>query len=69
LGRLTSGSICMFEMFINVYCASGFKMMIWANGVFVLIGGSTSMEPIDYMDMSWLRAIGACTVWGGGRVH
>jgi len=36
-------------------------MMIWANGVFALIGGTTSMEFIDYMDMFWLGAIKACT--------
>ncbi len=47
LGRLTNGS----KMLFNVYCASNSKMMIRVNGVFMLIGGSTSMEFIDCMDM------------------
>ncbi len=55
----------MFEMFIRVYCAFDFEMMIWANGVFALIGGSTSMEPIDCMDVFWFGAIWACIAWGG----
>jgi len=56
-----NGSICMFEVLFSVYCASNSRMMIWANGVFMLIRGSTSMELIDYMDVSWFGAIGACT--------
>jgi hypothetical protein len=52
LGGLTSGSNCMFEMLFNVYCASGSGMMIQINGVSALIGRFTSMELIDYMDMS-----------------
>jgi hypothetical protein len=34
-----NGSTCMFEVFINVCCASGSGMMIWINGVFELLGG------------------------------
>jgi hypothetical protein len=41
----------MFKVFIGVYFAFGSKMMIQANGVFELIGGNTSMEPIDSMGM------------------
>ncbi len=41
----------MFEMFINVYCAFDSEMMIQANYVFMLIGGSIAMEPIDCMDL------------------
>ncbi len=52
LGGLTSKSICMFELFITIYCVFGFRMMIQANGVFKLIGGTTSMEPIDCMVVS-----------------
>jgi len=59
----------MFEMFISVYCVSGFEMMIWTKGVFMLIGGSISMEPIDSMDVFWLGAVGTCTVWGGGVLN
>jgi hypothetical protein len=51
LRGLTSGSICMSKVFISVYCLFGSRMMIQTNGVFVLIKGSTSMEPIDCMDM------------------
>jgi hypothetical protein len=51
LRGLMSGSIYMFEVFINIYCAFESKMMIQANGLFELLGGSTSMEPIDYMGM------------------
>jgi hypothetical protein len=51
LGGLMSGSICMFEVLLNVCYAFGSKMMIQINGVFVLIRGSTSMELIGCMDM------------------
>jgi hypothetical protein len=54
----------MFEMLFNVCCASGPKMMIWANGVFALVGGSTFMEFIDCMDVL-LGAIRACVAQGG----
>jgi hypothetical protein len=49
LGGLMSGSIYMFEVFINVCCAFDSRMMIRTNGVFELNGGNTSMEPIDCM--------------------
>ncbi len=49
---LMNGSICMSKVFISVYCANNFGKMIQLNGVFTLIGGSTSMEPIDCMDVS-----------------
>jgi hypothetical protein len=41
----------MSKVFINVRHASDFKIMIQANGVFEVIGGTTSMEPIDCMGM------------------
>jgi hypothetical protein len=44
-----SGSVCISKVFLNVCCASSFGMMIQTNGIFELIGGTTSMEPIDYM--------------------
>ncbi len=44
-----SGYTCMSKVFINVYCASSSKMMIQTNGVFELLKGNNSMEPIDYM--------------------
>jgi len=47
-----SESICMFKVLFNVYCVSSFRMMFRANGVFMLIGGSISMELIDYMNVS-----------------
>jgi hypothetical protein len=65
LGGLTSGSICMFEMLFSVYCAFGYGMMIRITGVFAVIGRSISMEFIDCMDVFSLRAIKACTFWGG----
>ncbi len=49
LGRLMSGSIYMFEVFINVCCAFDYIMMIQVNGVFELNGGNISMEPINCM--------------------
>jgi len=51
LEGLTSGSTCMFEVFINVYCVSSFEMMIQINGVFELQGGTLPWNPIDYMGM------------------
>jgi hypothetical protein len=45
-------SICMSKVLFCVYFVSNFEMMIRDNGVFVLIGGSTSMEFINYMNMS-----------------
>jgi hypothetical protein len=52
----------MFEMLFSVYCVFGFKMMIWTNGMYALIGGSISMEFIDGMDMSWFGVIRACII-------
>jgi hypothetical protein len=46
-----NGSICMFEVLLNVCYAFASKMMIQTNGVFVLIRGSNSMELIGCMDM------------------
>jgi hypothetical protein len=46
-----SGSICMFEVLFSVYCVLDPGMMIQGNGVFALIGGSTSMEFIDCIDV------------------
>jgi hypothetical protein len=60
-GGLTSGPICMFKVLFSVYCVSSSGMMIWVNGVYTLIRGSTSMELIDCMDMFWFGAVGACT--------
>ncbi len=40
---LMNGLICMSEVFISVCCASNSKLMI------KLLGGSTLMEPNDYM--------------------
>jgi hypothetical protein len=69
LGGLMSGSICMFEVLFSVYCVFDLKMMIQVNGVFALIRGSTSMEFIDFMDVFWFRAVGACIAWGGCIRH
>ncbi len=49
LGGLMNGSTYMFEVFINVCCASNSRMMIQINGVFELLKGNTFMEPIDCM--------------------
>ncbi len=51
LGGLTSGLICTCEVLFSVYCVSGSGLMIKVNGVFALIGGSTSMELINCMDV------------------
>ncbi len=51
LGGLMSGSIYMFEVFINIYCAFDFRMMSQSNGLFELLGGNISMEPTDCMGM------------------
>ncbi len=51
---LTNGLICMSKVFINACCAFNFEMTIRPNGVFELLGGKTSMEPIDYMGvLTW----------------
>jgi hypothetical protein len=42
----------MFEVFISVCYAFSSRMMIRDNGVFKLIGGTISMEPIDCMGVS-----------------
>jgi len=52
VGGLMNGSICMSKVFINVCYVFGSRMMIRANGVFKLIRGTISIEPIDYMGMS-----------------
>jgi hypothetical protein len=49
LAGLMNGSTCMSKVFINVCCAFDSKMMFQINGVFELLGGNISMEPIDYM--------------------
>jgi hypothetical protein len=63
-------------MFIGVYCASSFKMMILGpivgfigvNGIFGLLGGNTLMEPIDYMGVCWSLTIETCTFGGEGCI-
>jgi hypothetical protein len=46
LGGLTSGSPCMSEVFINVCCVFSFRMMIQANSVFELFGGTFPWNPL-----------------------
>ncbi len=63
--ELMCGLTCMFELFINVCCASNFEMMIQVNGVFELLKVNTSMEPNDCMNICWFGIVGACTSKGG----
>jgi hypothetical protein len=51
LAGLMNGSPCMSKVFINVCFASSSKMMFQINGMFELLRGNTSMEPIDCMGM------------------
>jgi hypothetical protein len=64
MGGLMNGSTCMSKVFINVYCVSNSKMMIWDIGVLELLRENTSMEPIDCMGVCWFGTIGACIGWG-----
>jgi hypothetical protein len=56
-----NGSTCMSKVFINVFCVFDSKMMFQINGVFELLGGNTSMEPIDCMGMYNMK--GALDTW------
>ncbi len=54
----------LYVQVIYVCFVYGFRMMIQINGVFKLLGGSTSMEPIDCMGVCWFGIVGACTSKG-----
>jgi hypothetical protein len=57
LRGLMNGSIYMSKILFSVCYVFSSKMTIWVNGVFMLIGGSTSMQLIDY---TWLGVVGTC---------
>jgi hypothetical protein len=59
LGGLSSGSPCMFKVFISVCCVFSFRMMIQANSVWAT-WGNISIEPIDCMGMCSFGMVEAC---------